>query len=57
MYEIDLEDKIKNAEIYDKEYQKLKEKTAENEVNQIKTYYSLNKRGLLLNKEDYIYLI
>ena len=50
MYEIDLEDKIKNAEIYDKEYQKLKEKTTKNEVKRIKTYYSMNKKELLLHK-------
>ena len=49
-YESDLENQILNAENFDKEYQNLKEKTTENERNQIKTYFSLNGRGLLLHK-------
>ena len=32
-YEMDLEDKIKNAGNFDEDYQKLKEKTTKNEVN------------------------
>ena len=34
----------------DKEYQKLKEKTVENEKNQIRIDFSLNGRWLLLHK-------
>ena len=49
-YESYLENKILNAENFDKEYQKLKEKTIENEKNQIKTDFSVNGRGLLLHK-------
>ena len=49
-YETDLEYKIKNVENFDKEYQKLEEKTATNEVNRVKTNFSLNERGLLLHK-------
>ena len=45
-----MENQILNAEISDKEYQNLKEKTAENENNEIKTEFSLNGRGLLLHK-------
>ena len=41
---------ILNAEKFDKEYKKLKEKTVENEVNQVKSDFSLNRRGLLLHK-------
>ena len=50
MYETNLDYKIKNEENFDKEYQKLKEKAVENEVNRVKTYFSLNKKGLLLHK-------
>ena len=40
-YELDLENKNFNAENFDKEYRNLKEKTKENERNQIKNkYYS-----------------
>ena len=49
-YESYLENKILNAENFDKEYQKRKEKTVENERNKIKTILSLNGRGLLLHK-------
>ena len=35
---------------FDKKYQTLKEKTAENERSQIKRYFSMNGRGLLLHK-------
>ena len=49
-YESDLENKIVNEEIFDKEYRNLKEKTVENERNQIKIDLSLNRRGLLLHK-------
>ena len=35
---------------FDKEYKNLKEKTAQNERNQIKTNFSMNGRGLLLHK-------
>ena len=45
-----MENKILYAGNFDKEYQNLKEKTAENERNQIKTDLSLNGRGLLLHK-------
>ena len=45
-----MENQILNAENYDKEYQNLKEKTGENEKNQISTYFILNGRGLLLHK-------
>ena len=37
IYETDLEDKIENATKFDKDYQKLKEKTIENEENRVKT--------------------
>ena len=57
MYEIYLEYKIKSVEKIDKEYKKLKEKTTENEVNRVKAYFSLNKKGYYCTKEDYIYLI
>ena len=50
-YYSDLENQILNAENFDKEYQSLKEKTAENEMNQIKTNFSLNGIGLLLHKK------
>ena len=36
-YESNLENKILNANFFDKEYQNLKENTTENETNQIKT--------------------
>ena len=49
-YESDLENKILNAENFDKEYQNLKEKIAENERNQTKMDLSLNGRRLLLHK-------
>ena len=49
-YESDLENKILNVGNFDKEYQNLKEKTTENERNQIKIDLSLNRRGLLLHK-------
>ena len=49
-YEPDLENQIPSAENYDREYQISKEKTAKNEQNQLKTYFSLNKLGLLLHK-------
>ena len=49
-YESDLEKKILNAENFDKEYQNLKQKTTENERNQIKTDFGLNGKGLLLHK-------
>ena len=45
-----MENQILNAEISDKEYQNLKEKTVENEKNHIKTDFSLNRRGLVLHK-------
>ena len=49
-YESDLKNKILNVEKIHKGYQKLKEKTAENEMNHVKTDLSLNGRGLLLHK-------
>ena len=49
-YESDLENKILKEENFDKEYQNLKEKTTENERNQIKTDFNLNGRWLLLHK-------
>ena len=45
-----MENHILSVENYDKESQMLKEKTVENEKNQIKTYFSLKKRGLQLHK-------
>ena len=45
-----LEDKIRNEGNIKKDYQKLKEKTTENEVNRVKTDVSMNKKGLLLHK-------
>ena len=47
-YESDLENKILNAD--NERNQNLKEKTTENERNQIKSDLSLNGRGLLLHK-------
>ena len=41
-YESDLENQILSVGIFNKEYQILKEKTAKNEKNQIKTYFILN---------------
>ena len=35
---------------FDKEYQKLKEKTVEIDVNRVNTYFSMNNKGLLLHK-------
>ena len=49
-HEYDLENQILSAENSDKEYQILKEKTAKNEQNQVKTNFILNKQGLLLHK-------
>ena len=49
-YESDLENQILSAGNSDKEYHLLKEKTAKNEQNQVKTYFILNKQGLLLHK-------
>ena len=56
-YETNLEEKIKNVENFDKEYHKLKEKTATNEVNRVTTNFSLNEGGYYYKKGDYIYLI
>ena len=50
IHESNLENQILRAENYDKGYQILKEKTAKNEQNELKTYLSLNKQGLLLHK-------
>ena len=50
MYESNLENQILSVGIFDKEYQLLKEKTAKNEQNKIKTNFSLNQQGLLLHK-------
>ena len=47
-YEPDLENKILNAD--NERNQNLKEKTTENERNQIKSDLTLNGRGLLLHK-------
>ena len=49
-YESNLVNHIISVENFDKEYQILQEKSAENEHNQIKTELSLNRRGLLLHK-------
>ena len=49
-YEYDPENPILNAKFFDREYQILKENTAKNEQNQVKTYLSLNLQGLLLHK-------
>ena len=56
-YGSNMENQIPSAENSDNEYQILKEKTLENEQNQIKTYFSLNRRGLLLHKTSCIYQI
>ena len=50
-YESTLENQILSGENFDKEYQILKEKTAKNEQNQVKTYFILNKQGLMLHKK------
>ena len=49
-YETNLGNKIENASNFDQDYQKLKEKEANNEVNCVKIELSLNKKGLLLHK-------
>ena len=49
-YESNLENQILSAKNSDREYQILKEKTAKNEQNQVKTIFNLNKQGLLLHK-------
>ena len=49
-YESDLENQILSTKNFDREYHILKEKTAKNEQNQVKTYFSLNQQGLFLHK-------
>ena len=49
-YESDLENQILSAENSDREYHILKENTAKNEQNQVKTGFSLNKQGPSLHK-------
>ena len=49
-YESDLENQILSAENYDREYDIFKKNTAKNEQNQVKTYFILNKQGLLPHK-------
>ena len=49
-YESDLENHILSTGISNKEYQLLKEKTAKNKQNQVKTDFILNQQELLLHK-------
>ena len=51
-YEFDLENQILSAEIFDREYPILKEKTAKNEQNQVKMDLSLKKQGTLWHKNN-----
>ena len=50
-YESDLENQMLTTRNSDKEYQLLKEKTAKNEKNQVKTDFNLNQQGLLMYKK------
>ena len=49
-YELDMENEILNTENSNLEYQISKEKNTKNEQNQVKTYFILNKQGLLLHE-------
>ena len=49
-YKSDLEDKIKESELRDKDYQYLKNKISENQAGNDGTHFRLNENGLLIYK-------
>ena len=49
-YKTNLEDKIEENMIFDKTYQNLKDKIAENESDLEKSEYGLNEKGLIMYK-------
>ena len=51
-YKTELDDKLEEGLKIDQEYHNLRERVTNNEFENLKTYYSLNEKGLMLSQKQ-----